>query len=126
MPWLKVPGDFFDRLALDEMLAPNPANRLHCQHSPTARFESRKRAAHQANLQGVKIWAPIDTSQGWPLTDCLLARHGTARSMSGGGRLCWSFQSGGLMVVSLRRFGLFFSTVLPIWWIAAAIAHVAD
>src|SRR6266496_3915504 len=87
---------------------------------------NRKRAAHQANLQGVTIWAPIDTSQGWPLTDCLLARHGTARSMSGGGRLCWSFQSGGLMVVSLRRFGLFFSTVLPIWWIAAAIAHVAD
>jgi hypothetical protein len=36
-----------DRLALEEMLAPNPTNRLHCQHSPTARFES-KRAAHQA------------------------------------------------------------------------------
>jgi hypothetical protein len=36
-----------DRLALEEMLAPNPPNRLHCQHSPTARFES-KRAAHQA------------------------------------------------------------------------------
>ena len=45
MPWLKVPGDFFDRLALDEMLAPNPANRLHCQHSPTARFESEASSA---------------------------------------------------------------------------------
>ena len=30
------------------------ANRLHCQHSPTARFES-KRAAHQVNLQGVNF-----------------------------------------------------------------------
>src|SRR3954465_5988757 len=36
------------------MLAPNPTNRLHCQHSPTARFES-KRAAHQAQWQGVNF-----------------------------------------------------------------------
>ena len=34
--------------------APNPADRLHCQHSPTARLES-KRAAHQANLLGVNF-----------------------------------------------------------------------
>ena len=31
---LQVPGDLLDRLALEEMLAPNPANRLHCQHPP--------------------------------------------------------------------------------------------
>ena len=46
-----VPGDLLDRLALEEMLAPNPTNRLHCQHSATARFES-KRAAHQAQWEG--------------------------------------------------------------------------
>ena len=44
---IEVPGNLLDRFALAEMLAPNSANRIHCQHSPTARFES-KRAAHQA------------------------------------------------------------------------------
>ena len=48
---LQVPRNLLDRLALDEVLAPDPADRLHCQHSPTARLES-KRAAHQANLKG--------------------------------------------------------------------------
>jgi hypothetical protein len=33
------------------MLTPNPPNRLHHQHSPTARFESQ-RAAHQDNHEG--------------------------------------------------------------------------
>ena len=47
--YLQIPGNLPDRFAFDEMLAPNPADRLHCQHSPTARLES-KRAAHQANL----------------------------------------------------------------------------
>lgn len=28
------PGDFLDHPALEEMLPPNPANRLYCQHSP--------------------------------------------------------------------------------------------
>jgi hypothetical protein len=46
---LQVPCDFLDRLALEEMLAPDPPNRLHCQHSPTTRFAS-KQAAHQTNL----------------------------------------------------------------------------
>src|SRR6266567_1809206 len=63
MPWLKVPGDFFDRLALEEMLAPNPTNRLHCQHSPTARFES-KRAAHQAQWEGVNFGRRSPSSGG--------------------------------------------------------------
>src|SRR5207302_4117871 len=36
------------------MLAPNPANRLHCQHSPHRSLES-KRAAQQAYLQGVNF-----------------------------------------------------------------------
>jgi hypothetical protein len=31
---LQIPGNLPDRLSLDEVLAPNPANRLHCQHSP--------------------------------------------------------------------------------------------
>ena len=52
-----------DRLALEEMLAPNPTNRLHCQHSPTARFES-KRAAHQAQLGGGQFWTPIPQLRG--------------------------------------------------------------
>ena|ERR1019366_5105752 len=38
----------------EEMLPPNPANRIHCQHSPTTRFES-KRAAHQAEWEGVNF-----------------------------------------------------------------------
>src|SRR5215216_6504841 len=33
------------------MLASNPTNRLHCQHSPTTCFES-KQAAHQAHWRG--------------------------------------------------------------------------
>src|SRR5262249_2402320 len=51
---LPAPLDLLDRLALEEMLTPFPADRLHCQHSPTARFES-KRAAHQAQWQGVNF-----------------------------------------------------------------------
>lgn len=47
----QVPDDLLDRLALEEMLAPNPANRVHCQHSPTTHFEP-KREAHQAEWEG--------------------------------------------------------------------------
>src|SRR3954468_9889845 len=45
------------------MLAPNPTNRLHCQHSPTARFES-KRAAHQAQWEGVNFGRRSPSSGG--------------------------------------------------------------
>jgi hypothetical protein len=31
---LQIPGNLLDRLPFDEVLAPNPANRLHYQHSP--------------------------------------------------------------------------------------------
>src|SRR6202795_1197511 len=42
--YLQVPGDLLDRLALDEVLAPNPGNRLHDQHSqPPASLQSRQR-----------------------------------------------------------------------------------
>jgi hypothetical protein len=51
---LQVPRDLPDRLAFDKMLAPNPADRLHCQHPPHRSLES-ERAAHQANLQGVNF-----------------------------------------------------------------------
>jgi hypothetical protein len=41
---LQVAGDLLDRLALDEVLAPNPRNRLHDQHpQPPAPFQSRQR-----------------------------------------------------------------------------------
>ncbi|MDQ6702690.1 MAG: hypothetical protein M3Z96_06100 [Pseudomonadota bacterium] len=42
---LEIQGDLPDRLALEERLTPNPANRLtrqHCQHSPAARLESNR------------------------------------------------------------------------------------
>ena len=42
--YLQVPGDLLDRLALDEVLAPNPGNRLHDQHPrPPASLQSRQR-----------------------------------------------------------------------------------
>lgn len=41
---LQVTGDLLDRLALDEVLAPDPGNRLHDQHPPPpASFQSRQR-----------------------------------------------------------------------------------
>ena len=57
------PRNLLDRLALDEVLAPDPADRLHCQHSPTARLES-KRAAYQANLKGVNFGRRSPSSGG--------------------------------------------------------------
>src|SRR5215472_774561 len=63
---LEVPRDLPDRLAFDEVLAPNPANRLHCQHSPSLldsnRSEQRSRPIFRGSIldadppaQGVKI-----------------------------------------------------------------------
>src|ERR1700731_3815922 len=41
---LQVTGNLLDRLALDEVLAPNPGNRLHDQHpQPPASLQSRQR-----------------------------------------------------------------------------------
>src|SRR6266481_9721777 len=41
---LQVAGDLLDRLALDEVLAPDPGNRLHDQHpQPPASLQSRQR-----------------------------------------------------------------------------------
>jgi hypothetical protein len=39
---LQIPGYLPDRFALDEMLPPNPVDRLHCHHSPTARLKSKQ------------------------------------------------------------------------------------
>src|SRR5262249_10752340 len=38
----ETPCDLLDRLALDEVLTSNPCNRLHDQHPPTTRFESKR------------------------------------------------------------------------------------
>jgi hypothetical protein len=47
----------------------NPANRLHCQHPPSARFES-KRAAHQPQLEGGNFRRRITcTYVAYPLSD---------------------------------------------------------
>src|SRR4029077_3691531 len=35
----RVPGNLLDRLAFEKMLTPNPPDRLHRQHSPTACFD---------------------------------------------------------------------------------------
>src|SRR4029079_12260061 len=51
---LQVPRDLLDRFAFEEMFPPYSANRLHRQHLPSARFES-KRAAQQACVWGVKV-----------------------------------------------------------------------
>src|SRR6516165_9059647 len=50
---LQVTGDLLDRLALDQMLAPYPADRLHNQH-PRHPLET-KRAAQQSRIQGVNF-----------------------------------------------------------------------
>ena len=59
----EVPGDLPDRLALDEVLAPNPRNRLHDQHSLTTRFES-KREACNGHTSGGQFWTPIPRLRG--------------------------------------------------------------
>jgi hypothetical protein len=59
----EVPGDLLDRLALDEVLAPNPCNRLHDQHCLTTRFES-KREACGGYTSGGHFWTPIPRFRG--------------------------------------------------------------
>src|SRR5215469_15831265 len=72
---LEVPRDLPDRLAFDEVLAPNPANRLHCQHSPSLldsnRSEQRSRPIFRGSIldadppaQGVKIARRMTASGG--------------------------------------------------------------
>jgi hypothetical protein len=65
------------------MLAPNPTNRLHCQHSPTARFES-KRAAHQAQWEGVNFGRRSPSSGG---QNCTPNNRLKAKRLSGAGFL---------------------------------------
>src|SRR5271157_57965 len=60
---LQVPRDLPDRLALDEMLAPNPANRLHRQHASPARFESEASSA-TGQTSGGQFWTPIPRPRG--------------------------------------------------------------
>jgi hypothetical protein len=43
---LEIPSSLLDRLALDEVLASNPRNRLHDQHPLTTRFESKRVACN--------------------------------------------------------------------------------
>lgn len=60
--YLQVPGDLLDRLALDEMLAPYPGNRLHDQHlRPPALLRSRQR--NRPTLGG-QFWTPIPRLRG--------------------------------------------------------------
>jgi hypothetical protein len=50
-------NDLLDRLALDEVLAPNTRNRFHNQH-PYARFEL-KWEAYDSHTSGGQFWTPI-------------------------------------------------------------------
>jgi hypothetical protein len=59
----EVPGDLPDRLALDEVLAPYPRNRLHDQHPLTTRSES-KREACDGYTSGGQFWTPIPRLRG--------------------------------------------------------------
>src|SRR6516225_2214138 len=60
---LEIPGNLLDRLALDEVLASNPRNRLHDQHPLTTRFES-KRVACNGLTSGGHFWTPIPRLRG--------------------------------------------------------------
>ena len=51
------------------MLAPNPRNRLHDQHPPTTRFES-KRVACNSHTSGGQFCTPNNIN-GWPVLDTL-------------------------------------------------------
>jgi hypothetical protein len=64
-------------LPLKEMLAPNPADRLHCQRSPTTRFES-KQAAHQANRRG-SIFGRRSPAQGVKIARRITAKRARPR-----------------------------------------------
>jgi len=59
----EVPCDLLDCLAFDEVLAPNPRNRLYDQHPLTTRFES-KREACDGHTSGEHFWTPIPRLRG--------------------------------------------------------------
>src|SRR6266481_2421974 len=48
----EVPCDLLDRLALDEVLTPNPRNRLHDQHPPTTPFRIKAGSLHRPHFRG--------------------------------------------------------------------------
>src|SRR6516162_3859402 len=59
---LQVTGDLLDRLALDQMLAPYPADRLHNQHPPPP---ARNKAGSPAvQDSGGQFWTPIPRLRG--------------------------------------------------------------
>ena len=52
---LQVPCDLPDRLAFDEVLAPNPADRLHCQHSPSLLASNQSKQHIRPMFRGVNF-----------------------------------------------------------------------
>jgi len=48
----EVPRNLPDRLALDEVLAPNPRNRLHDQHPPTTPLRIKAGSLHRPHFRG--------------------------------------------------------------------------
>ncbi len=62
----EVPRDLLDRLAFDEVLAPNPRNRFHNQHPLTTRFESKQEACN-GHTSGGHFWTPIPRLRGLKL-----------------------------------------------------------
>jgi hypothetical protein len=60
---LQIPRDLPDRLALDVMLAPNPADRLHCQHSPHHSLRIKASSA-SGQHSGGQFWTPIPRLRG--------------------------------------------------------------
>jgi hypothetical protein len=59
----QVPRNLLDRLALDEVLAPNPRNCLHDQHPLTTRSGSKREACY-GHTSGGQFWTPIPGSGG--------------------------------------------------------------
>ena len=56
----QVPGDLLDRLPFDEMLPPNPADRLHNQHPPTTRSHPRAGSLLNAQWRGSILGSDAD------------------------------------------------------------------
>jgi Sigma-70 region 2 len=110
----------------EQMRAPNPTNRLHCQHSPTARFES-KRAAHQAQWEGVNFGRRSPSSGGQNCTPNNsevvkgLAHVRVARAE----RFFTDRQSAFEEPIGLRVFGLGYmrARLLRVWPIAPRVAR---
>ncbi len=63
------------------MLAPNPANRLHCQHSPSPLARIRASSA-LGQPSGGQFWTPISASDEWILFSLGTARSRRTRSIS--------------------------------------------